>query len=398
MLLAYFIGVLGNFTYTTALGWLVLTLTNSPGLLALATAAQNAPMLVLSLVGGALADQVDRRRLLIRAELAGAVFTAALAVLTMGQAVEYWQIVVLAFLAGSAQAIAYPSLQSILPTVVPSRSIGNAIALNSVAFNVARIAGPTLAGVAIAAGGLVLGFWANSLGFLTLAWIMARLSIPSRPGGRVEASLWSNLVAGLRYVRSNSIIALLIVLAGVPAVFVLNLFTFFPVYARDILDIGAPGLGLLLAAVGIGALVGAGTYAVVLPGGGSARLMLGGLALVGITLVIFALSRSLPVTLVALVIYGAAQVGFYSTAQSLLQVRAEPRMRGRVMSLYLFMAIGLLPVGNVLAGLVAERLGVEFALAAGGLVTCAAVAAAWFGSPGLRVVRPDSLRAAESAD
>jgi predicted MFS family arabinose efflux permease len=235
----------------------------------------------------------------------------------------------------------------------------------------------------------VLGFWANAVGFLFVAWIISRLPIPARPGGRAEASLWSNLVAGLAYVRSESTIGLLVLLAGVPAILVLNLFTFLPVYARDILEIGPQGLGLLLSAVGIGALAGAAAYAVALPGGGTARLMLGGLGLVGVTLTIFAFSRSLPVSILALVVYGAAQVGFYSTAQSLLQVLAQPRMRGRVMSLYLFMALGLMPVGNVLAGIVAERLGVQVALGGGGLLTCAAVAAAWLGSPALRALRPD---------
>jgi len=393
MLTAYTIGTIGGFMYSTSQGWLVLILTNSPGLLALTTAAQNLPHLVFSVIGGVLADQLDRRRLIVTAQLAGAFFAGVLALLTMGNVVEYWHVVLLAFLAGSSQAISYPSQQSILPTVVERAAIGNAIALNSVSFNIARIVGPAAAGLAIAAGGLVFGFWANAVGFLVVARIMSRLPIPPRPGGRVEASLWTNLLAGFSYVRADPMIALLIVLAGVPAVFVLNLFTFFPVYARDILEIGAPGLGLLLSAVGFGALVGAGTYAILLPGGGSARLMLGGLAVVGTALTIFAVSRSLPVSLVVLVIYGASQVAFYSTAQSLLQVLAEPRMRGRVMSMYMVAGLGMAPLGNVLSGVVAETLGVEAALAGGGLITVGAVAAAWFGSPRLRVLRADRVHA-----
>jgi MFS family permease len=397
MLLAYFVGIIGNFTYSTALGWLVLTLTNSPGLLAIATAAQNTPNLVLSIVGGALADQVDRRKLLVRAQLSGAVFATGLAVLTMTGGIAYWQIIVLAFLAGSVQAISYPSIQSILPTVVDRRAIGNAIALNSVSFNVARILGPAAAGLAIAAGGLVLGFWANALGFLFVARIIRGLSFPARPGGRSQAGLWANLLAGLRYVRSTPMLRLLVPLAGVPALFVLNIFTFLPVSARDILEIGAPGLGLLLSAVGIGALIGAGSYAVVLPGGGSARLMLAGLGLVGITLTAFAVSGWLPISLLALLLYGAAQVGFYSTVQSLLQVLAAPEMRGRVMSLYLFMALGVLPIGNVLAGLVAERFGVQVALGGGGVITFALVAAVWVASPALRRLRPEHALELETA-
>lgn len=387
LLAAYAIATTGGFMYGTSQGWLVLTLTNSPGLLALASAAQTAPMLLFSMLGGVLADQVDRRRLLVTANLASAALAAILAVLTMGEIVEYWQIAVLGFLAGTSQAVAYPSQQSILPNIVERSAIGNAIALNSVSFNIARIIGPAVSGLAIAAGGLVLGFWANALGFLVVARTIARLPIPDRAEGRVEASLWANLLAGLGYVRSEPMIGLVVLLAGVPAVFVLNLFTYFPVYARDILLIGAPGMGLLLSAVGVGAIAGAGAYAVLLPGGGSARLMLGGMAVVGLMLLIFGVSRVLPLSLVALAIYGASQVAFYSTVQSLLQVLAAPRMRGRVMSLYMVTALGLTPVGSVLSGLVAETFGVEVALAGGGLVTVAAMAATWILAPSIRGLR-----------
>ncbi len=397
LLFGYTVATIGGLMYSTSQGWLVLTLTNSPGLLALTTAAQNAPMLLISLLAGALADQVDRRRLLVLTYLAGALLAVVLAVLTMTNAVVYWEIVVLAFLGGATQAVSYPSQQSILPTMVHRSAIGNAIALNSVSYNIARILGPALAGLAIAAGGLVVGFWANAAGYLVVAAIMWRLPIPPRPGARTQASLWSNLLAGIGYVRSQPMIALLVLLAGVPGLFVLNIFTFFPVYARDILEIGAPGLGLLLGAVGAGAILGAGSYAVVLPGGGSARLMMGGLGLVAITLAIFAVSRSLPVSIVVLVIYGAAQVGFYSTIQSLLQVLSVPRMRGRVMSLYMVMALGVAPLGNVLSGLIAEQLGVQVALAGGGVITLAAVAWAWFGSPELRVLHPSRIRAHDAA-
>lgn len=395
LLTAYTIATIGGFMYSTAQGWLVLTLTNSPGLLAITTAAQNIPNLVFSVLGGALADQVDRRRLLIGAYVAGALFAVVLAVLTMGQVVVYWQVVVLAFLAGASMAVAYPAQQSILPTVVERAAIGNAIALNSVSFNIARIAGPAAAGLAIAAGGLVIGFWANAVAFVLVAWIVRRLPIPAHPS-RVETGLWTSLLAGAGYVRADPMIALCVVLAAVPAIFVLNLFTFLPVYARDILQIGAPGLGLLLSAVGAGAILGAGSYAVFLPGGGSARLMLAGLGSVAVFLAIFAWSTSVPISLAALAIYGASQVGFYSTVQSLLQTLAVPRMRGRVMSFYMMMALGAAPIGNLLSGAVAEAWGVEVALGGGAVVTGLAVLATWFGSPRLRALHPERIRAEQA--
>ena len=161
----------------------------------------------------------------------------------------------------------------------------------------------------------------------------------------------------------------LLVLAAVPGLLMLNYLPLLPVYARDILDIGAGGLGVLTAAIGVGALVGALGVAVLRPGGGSGRLVLVGLAVASVALITFALSTVLVVSLVALAVLGAAQVAYYATTNTLLQVIVPPRLRGRVMSLYILTSWGAIPLGNLLAGFVAERYGAPAALAAGGLIT-----------------------------
>ncbi len=375
---------------TTAQGWRVLGLTDSAAALGVASAAGSAPVLFLSLLAGVLADRLDRRLIMVGAQVAGALFAAALAVLTMTGVVAYWHVLVLAVLAGSATALAMPTFQAIVSTLVPPGAIGNAVALNSAQFNLSRILGPVVAGAAIAAGGQAVAFWINALALAVVAFVLWRLPLASASASatRAEASMWSNLLDGLRYVRADRTVLVLLVLAAVPGLLMLNYLPLLPVYARDILDIGAGGLGVLTAAIGVGALIGALGVAVLRPGGASGRLVLVGLAVASGALITFALSTVLVVSLVALAVLGAAQVAYYATTNTLLQVIVPPRLRGRVMSLYILTSWGAIPLGNLLAGFVAERYGAPAALAAGGLITfCVAVVVGLTYHP-LRRARP----------
>lgn len=384
------VGNIGNWMQGTAQGWLVLGLTNSPGLLGLVSAVQTAPTLFFSLFAGVLADRVDRRRLIVATQVAGGVLAAVLAILTTTSTVAYWHVLVLAFLAGTAGSLATPAYQAIVSTLVPREAIGSAIALNSAQFNLSRVLGPSLAGAVIAAGGIALAFWANAVAFAVVALVLATLRIAAPPAlMRVEASLWSNLMDGLRYVRREVDVAVLVLLAAVPALFLLNYLVLLPVYARDILRIGAAGLGLLSAAIGIGALTGALSLALLRPSGGSGRMMLGGLGVASVALIVFGLSGTVPLSVVALAILGGCQVGYYATANTLIQVRVPGRLRGRVMSLYILTSWGMIPVGNLASGIVAERFGAPVALAGGGLVTLAAVVIVALRYPGVRDLRPE---------
>jgi len=386
------VGNIGNWMQGTAQGWLVLGLTNSPGLLGLVSAVQTAPTLFFSLFAGVLADRVDRRRLIVATQVAGGVLAAVLAILTTTATVAYWHVLVLAFLAGTAGSLATPAYQAIVSTLVPREAIGSAIALNSAQFNLSRVLGPSLAGAVIAAGGIALAFWANAVAFAVVALVLATLRIAPPPTlMRVEASLWSNLTDGLRYVRREADVAVLVLLAAVPALFLLNYLVLLPVYARDILRIGAAGLGLLSAAIGIGALTGALSLALLRPSGGSGRMMLGGLGVASVALIVFGLSGSVPLSIVALAILGGCQVGYYATANTLIQVRVPGRLRGRVMSLYILTSWGMIPVGNLASGIVAERYGAPVALAGGGLVTLAAVVIVALRYPGVRDLRPERI-------
>lgn len=354
----------------TAQGWLVLQLTNSPGLLGLVGAIAGLPTLFLAVLAGVLADRLDRRRLLAWSYAAAAVLAGILALLTSTGAVAYWHVALVALLGGIFLTVQMPASQAVISTVVDRAALGGAIALNSAQYNLMRIMGPSIAGLAIAAGGLALGFWANAAALVVVAVIFARLPLPpTRAAGRLQAALWGDLRDGVRHVAMDSTLAALVLLAAAPALFILSYLTFLPVYARDILSIGAPGLGLLTGSIGMGALAGALLMASRRPAGGSGRMLLAGLVAMSIALTTFALSTSVPLTVVALAILGASQVAYYSTTNTLLQVRVPARLRGRVHSLYVLTSIGLLPVGNLVAGAVAERTGVPVVLAAGGALT-----------------------------
>jgi MFS family permease len=387
-----FIGTIGSWMQTTAQGWLVLELTNSPALLGVTSAIQSAPTLILSLLAGVLADRLDLRRMLVATQGAGAILAGILAILTTTGTIQLWHVLVIAGLAGSAQAFGMPAFQAVVSTIVERNAIGNAIALNSAQFNLGRILGPAVAGIAIAIGGLALAFWANALSFVIVAVVVALLPIRSPAAlARVEASMWSNLVDGIDYLRRERLIRVLVLLAAVPALFVLNYLVLMPVYARDVLEIGAPGLGILTAGVGVGALTGALAVAVLRPSGGSGALLLLGLTVSSTALIVFAVSRWLPLSLVALAVLGAAQVAYYATTNTLIQILVPARLRGRVMSLYILTSLGVIPFGNLLAGLVAQRFGPTMALAGGGLLTLVAVAAVAIAFPDLRRLRAETF-------
>ena len=376
----------------TAQGWLVLEITNSPAMLGLTSAAASLPILLFSLLAGALADRADQRRLLIASQLVAAFFTGVLALLVSFGHVQFWQVVVIAFLVGSAQAIASPAYQAILSSLVQGRVLGNAIALNSAQFNLSRIIGPSFAGAAIAVGGLALAFWANAVSFVLVVIAIATLPLATaRDANRIHLSLWTNVVAGLRYVRRDRVLLALLLLPLAPGIFNLNYIVLLPVFARDVLHVGAPGLGLMTSAVGVGALAGALTVAVLRPGGGNGRLLVLGLVMGSVGLLVFSLSPWLPLSLAGLALIGIFQVAYYATTNTLLQLLVPARLRGRVMSLYILTSTGFIPVGNVLAGFLAERIGAPATLAGMVLITLGVCVVVLVRVPQLLALRPEAM-------
>jgi MFS family permease len=369
----------------TAQGWLVLELTDSAAALGLVAALQALPTLLLSVVAGVIADRVDRRRLLAGTQLFSAGVALVLAILTTTGLIQFWQVALLALLAGTAGAIQTPAYQAIVPSLVDRAAIGSAVALNSAQFNLSRILGPSIAGAVIAAGGLQIAFWGNALALVIVATVLWRLRIVTPPDlARAESSMWSNLLDGLRWTRSQRTVAVLVLLAGVPALFLLNYLILLPVFARDVLEIGAPGLGILSGGVGVGALTAALALATLRPSGGSGRSILIALVVASVAEVVFAVSRVVPLSVVALAVLGGSQVVYYATTNTLLQVLVPARLRGRVISLYILTSWGLIPIGNLASGWVAERTSPTAALVGGSVITFVAAIGVAVAYPTLR--------------
>ncbi|HEY7937299.1 MAG TPA: MFS transporter [Candidatus Limnocylindrales bacterium] len=368
-----FISNVGTWMQVTSLGWLVLRLTGSAGLLGLASFVGSAPALVLTLYAGALADSVDQRRLLLATQVCLAVFAGILAVLVQVDAILFWQVLVLAGLAGIANALAGPAFQAIIPALVERDALGNAIALNSAQFNLARIVGPAIAGVLIGIAGEAPSFWLNAASFIAVMIALIAIRMPTEQSiERARAGLWANLGEGFAYVRGRKPLLALLVLAMAPAVFILPYLTLLPIFA-DELGIGAAGLGLLTASIGVGALAGAMAVALRRRAGANGRTLAIGLSLMSLTVAVFALSRIELLTCAALALLGAAQVAYYTSTNTLIQLLSPGRLRGRIMSIYVLTSIGISPIGSLLAGGVAEVIGAPVTLAAGGVLTIVAL-------------------------
>ncbi|HXG25405.1 MAG TPA: MFS transporter [Candidatus Binatia bacterium] len=361
---------IGVFMQQTATGWLVLILTESPALLGLATAAYWLPSLLLAVFAGVVADRVDRRRLLVGCNVVAGLCALVLALATTLGVVEYWHVLLISLLLGLTFTVQQPANQAVVSTLVPREALGSAIALNAAQFNLLRIVAPGVAGLFIAADALELGFWVNGVALLIVATLIAGIAIPSTHlVDRAQAAVLSELRDGVRYVAGSRALLTIVLLPAVPALLVLNYNTFIPIYARDILATGPQGIGLLIGAVGAGALAGSLSLAALRPSGGSGRLIVGSMLIVGVSLATFAVSRFLPLSMVALLLIGAFQVQFYSTTNVLIQVLVPAGMHGRVLSLYLLTSIGLIPVASLAGGALAEVFGVEAVLAGGGILT-----------------------------
>ncbi len=364
----------------TSLGWLVLRLTGSAGLLGLASFAGSAPALVLTLYAGVLADSFDQRRLLLATQVGLAIFAGTLAILVQADLIVFWQILVLAVLSGVANALASPAFQAIVPALVERSALGNGIALNSAQFNLARIVGPAVAGVLIGIAGEAASFWLNALSFIAVIIALVAIRMPTEGSiERSRAGLWANLGEGLTYVRQRRPLLALLLLSTAPAVFILPYLALLPLFADD-LGIGAAGLGLLTASIGVGALTGALAVALRRRAGANGQILAVGLAFMALTVAIFALSRNEVVTCVALAGLGGAQVAYYTSTNTLIQLLSPGRLRGRIMSIYVLTSIGVSPIGSLIAGGVAQVIGAPATLAAGGALTIAALAivGAWY--------------------
>jgi MFS family permease len=377
----------GTWMQSTAQGWLVLELTDSELLLGLVTAAGSLPILLFTLYAGVIADRRDKRDIILAAQCASLVLALALAVLTGTGTITIGWILGLVFLLGIANAFEIPTRQSFFVELVGKEDLTNAIALNSSAFNLTRVVGPALAGLVIGTAGIAACFFANAVSYLAV--IAGLLAMRPRPARRspVAESLRENMGEGLRFIWGQKLTSALVGLVAIASIFGFPYAMLLPVFARDVLHVGAPGLGWLLSATGAGALVGGITVAVIAGRVRRGPLLLASAAGFAVLIGAFSFSRSLPLSLALLAGAGFSVIPFTATVNALLQSLVPDELRGRVMGVYVFMFLGMTPLGSLQAGAMARWLGAPAALSVSAAIFLCAITFAATRVPELREVR-----------
>ncbi len=364
-----FTSSVGTWMQEVAQNWLILTMTGSAFLLGLDAFLGDAPFLAFSLFGGVLADRVDRRRILLSSQIVQLASAFLLAGLIFGGAIHVWMILTLSFVVGLAQSFGGPAYQALVPTLVDKEDLGNAVALNSIQFNLARVIGPVLAGIAFYKLGAAACFGLNGLSFLAVivALLALKRGAMEKAAGKPERVL-DSLKTGLYAVRDAKALRGLIVLAFVGSFCAMPLVTFLPVFAREVFHRDAKGYSGLLAAFGIGAVAGA----IAVAGFGHVRRK--GIVAVamqmtfGALMVAFAVSRHAVLSHAILVLAGAALMVVFAMFMTLVQSNVEDRLRGRVVSVYSVAFRGAMPLGNLAAGFLATFLKAPRVLVLDGLV------------------------------
>ncbi len=340
---------IGTWMQSVAENWLVLSLTGSAFFLGLDAFLSQLPIMLFTLIGGVVADRRDRRHLLLGSQYVQMATAFTLAALVYFQVVHIWQILTLSFFTGCAQAFGGPAYQSLVPSLVDKKDLPNAIALNSIQFNLARVIGPLLAGVALATLGMVSCFTLNGLSFLAVIVALFSLRIRHTPVITTERVM-TQLHGGLSYVRHHHALFALTALAFATTFLGTPLLTLLPVFTQKVFHQGVGEYSRMMAFSGAGAVAGA----LVVAWLGRFRQM-GAMALLvqvvfGLLIIAFALSRSLWLSDLLLFASGACLMTVFSTITSLVQLVAPNEMRGRVMSIFMVAFRGGMPLGSLTAG------------------------------------------------
>lgn len=373
-------GAVGQWMQQIALGWLALVTTNSPSFVGLVTFAAGVPFIVVGPPAGSLIDRVDRRRLLLICQCLAAVLALIVAVDVFAGAVQPWHLVAAAFLNGCLLSLMTPTQQSLVPALVGRADLTNAIALMSAGQNLTRVAGPSVAGIMIAWWGVGPAFVSQAV-MLAVAFVLIfRITLPPRTK---PVAITSSLFDGIRIIWSMPEIRVLFLMVAISMFFVFPYLSFINVFARDILQIGASGLGILMASSGSGAVVGALFVAARGRSSGVGPALVVLAVLYGI--IILGVALSTWAVLSAILMFTAGLVGsvIFSLNTALVQHRIQDEVRGRVMSAY-FLTWGLMPLGALPMGLIADHLGARVAVGAGAVISSVLVAVLGLRSPQIR--------------
>jgi predicted MFS family arabinose efflux permease len=361
----------GTFMQTFAQAWLVYSMTNSAFLLGVDGFLSTGPMLLFSLFGGVIADRVARRKIMLLSQYLQMSFALILALLIYLHQIKVWHIFVMSFLTGSTQSFSGPAYASLLPLLVKREDVPNAIAMNSMQFNLARVIGPALGGVVFALWGPASCFSLNALSFVAVIIALSIIRIPPVHEQSRQQGIMHEMKEGFRFVSTRRSLLLLTFLAFAGTFFGMPLFTMLPVVAKKTFGLGPQGLSLLQADYGIGSVVGALFVATSGYAKNKGKIALLMQLVFAFCLGIFGLSRNLTTSVIIAFIAGACIVGVVALYSSLVQLMISDAMRGRVMSIFMLAFRGGMPLGNLVAGYMAQKWSISLALAVNGAILAA---------------------------
>jgi predicted MFS family arabinose efflux permease len=358
---------IGTWMQIVAQGWLIYRLSHSAFLLALDQFLGGIPIFLFSLIGGVVADRTERRKILLLSQYVQMASAAVLTVLVAAGWVQVWHILCLSFVSGLAQAFGGPAYQALIPTLVDREDMPNAIALNSIQFNMAVTIGPALAGQALAKLGEKWCFGLNAVSFLAPIISLSMIAARYLPATTTE-SMFSSLKQGIKFVRKQNSMEALTLLAFCMTALSMPMRTYIPVFVKDIFRRGPETYGNLLSLMGVGSICGSLAVAGIGNMRKKGRFALTMLICLGAAISGFSLSKSLPVSYTMLVLVGASMMAVFATVTSLVQLITTNEMRGRVMSVYNCAFRGGMPMGNLVSGWLVPMFTAPIVLGVNGLL------------------------------
>ncbi|HEU4342316.1 MAG TPA: MFS transporter [Candidatus Binatia bacterium] len=348
-----------------AQSWLVLELTDSPLMLGLTGLTFAAPTIMLTLLGGVIADRADRRYIMILSQVGSALNFLIIGTLVVTGWIALWHVMAVAFLSGCIRAFDRPSRMALLPQMVPKEDIPNAVAVGGTIWQLNRLVGPAVAGILIYLIGLGATYYFCFFASLGAVCLWRGIRLEHQPTAASPGGLLQHMMDGLNFIRKNEIYYTFIGMTFFNSVFGMSYLILMPVFARDVLSVGSQGFGFLQSAGGAGALCGVLAVAYFAHSGAKGQQAIGGAVIFGVLLIFFALSRSYALSLVLACALGIASQFYLTTINAILQVNLPDQLRGRVMGIY-GLVWELMPVGGIIAGTIAEFAGAPVAVAVGG--------------------------------
>ena len=363
------VSTIGTWMQNTAQPWLAYSLTKSALLLSVVSALQFLPALLFSLFAGVLIDRLPKKRMLIITQSLSLVITFAVWLLVRSSAIQYWHLLISASLLGLVNTLDMPLRQSFVVEMVGHDDLMNAIALNSLTFNVARMIGPSLAGILMGSFGVSACFLINSLSFgaVLISLFFIHPVSCAVPDQKERQGVFASIKEGLQYIFKNETLYITLLFMTVVSIFALNYGVTIPVFATQILGLAETGYGFLLSALGAGALLGALLVAALSKNGPRRFILFFFPALTGLILIVIGNTSSFLTTALSVAVGGFLFVTYLSTANSNLQIHTEDRFRGRVMSVYSLVVAGSSPIGNLFVGAMDSSYGARMGFIASGI-------------------------------